>query len=337
MRSALVLLVATVVIMLGVLEGVTRWVFADVVSASDMTSFFGKRWHAYHEGPLNSLGFRERELRPKRPDVQRVVVVGDSFTYGQGIAREERLTERLDAALGVAVEVHNFGRYGANYPEHVGIMATALDVAEPDFVILQWYTNDVQPPDAPSAPPPGWSSLAGPLHPYVNPHSALYFLANTAFKRVQRAVGLAPTFDDQFAPFRDPETPEAGAARERLERVLDIALHSGTSHGIILWPSIGDRVRQDDFMSEDALIVQVLEVCQDRSLPCLDLRPALRGVPLDQSLAANPFDNHPNARANAHAATATAEWLREQLRQIPIPDTNARATGDGAAHATLAR
>lgn len=326
MRSALLLLLATLVIMLGVLEGATRWIFADVTSTADGTSFFGKRWLRHYEGPLNAHGFREREIEAKPSGVLRVVVVGDSFTYGQGIAREDRLTERLDAALGPAVEVYNFGIYGANYPEHLTIMATAIDVAEPDFVVLQWYTNDMQPPEIQRD---GGFYLAGPLHPYINPHSALYFLANTAFMRVQRAVGLAPTFGDQFAPFRDPASAEARDARARLEQVLDIARDATTPHGIILWPSVGLQVRLDDFMGEEALIAQVLDICHDRSLPCLDLRPALREVPLDESLTVNQFDTHPNALANRYAAEATAGWLRQQLPTVPgsAPGSDARAGG----------
>lgn len=316
MRSALLLFLTTLVIMLGVLEGATRWIFADVTSTADGTSFFGKRWLRQYEGPLNAHGFREREIEAKPPGVLRVVVVGDSFTYGQGIAREARLTERLDAALGPDVEVYNFGIYGANYPEHSTSMATAIEVAEPDFVILQWYTNDMQPPDDQS---PGASHLAGPLHPHINPHSALYFLANTAFRRVQRAVGSAPTFDDQFAPFHDPKSAEARDARARLEQVLDVAREAARPHGMILWPSVGLRVRLDDFMGEEALFTQVLDVCRDRSLPCLDLRPALRDVPIDESLTVNQFDSHPNALANRYAAEATAGWLRQLLPSVPGP------------------
>src|ERR1700729_2926005 len=33
--------------------------------------------------PVNSLGFREREIGPKRPDQYRIIVIGDSYTWGQ--------------------------------------------------------------------------------------------------------------------------------------------------------------------------------------------------------------------------------------------------------------
>src|SRR3954452_21274375 len=33
----------------------------------------------------NSLGMREREIPPRRPGEQRVLAIGDSFTYGAGV------------------------------------------------------------------------------------------------------------------------------------------------------------------------------------------------------------------------------------------------------------
>jgi|GEM_PF-2559489 len=147
MRSALLLLLTTLVSMLGVREASSRWIFADVTSTADSTSCFGKRWLEHDEGPLDARGFREREIEAEPPGVLRGGVVGASFTYGQGIAREDRLTERLDAALGPEVDVYHFGQYGANYPELATITATAIEVADQDFVVLQWYANDIRPPD----------------------------------------------------------------------------------------------------------------------------------------------------------------------------------------------
>ena len=38
----------------------------------------------------NGLGFRDREIPPKSASRYRIVVVGDSFTWGQGIEEPER-------------------------------------------------------------------------------------------------------------------------------------------------------------------------------------------------------------------------------------------------------
>ena len=84
----------------------------------------------------NNLGFRDRDVPPKTPDRFRIVVVGDSFTWGQGIEESERFSNLLEQALGSRYEVFNFGQPGNNMPEHLEVLAKALTVS-PDFVLLQ--------------------------------------------------------------------------------------------------------------------------------------------------------------------------------------------------------
>ena len=46
----------------------------------------------------NSLRFRDAEFGPKRPGVRRVMVLGDSFTEGQGVKEPDTLRARARAA-----------------------------------------------------------------------------------------------------------------------------------------------------------------------------------------------------------------------------------------------
>jgi hypothetical protein len=65
---------------------------------------------------LNSWGFRDKErtIKKANPDIKRVLVIGPSNIYGQGVTNlEERLTERLEKKLNESsatkYEVINFG------------------------------------------------------------------------------------------------------------------------------------------------------------------------------------------------------------------------------------
>ncbi len=52
--------------------------------------------------PFNALGFRERPPGPEiyAPDVMRILFLGDSFTFGDGIERgEDRFTDLIEARL----------------------------------------------------------------------------------------------------------------------------------------------------------------------------------------------------------------------------------------------
>lgn len=313
MRAALAITILAVVATLGVLEAGVRWLYADIGSTADNTSYFARRWQAESEGVRNSLGFREREMTAKEGDRVRIAVVGDSLTYGQGLRLEDRLTARLDVALGDQIDVLNFGVPGANYDRHQSIMATAVEAADPDLVVLQWYINDVQPP---GEQPPRARNLGGPFHRFAQPHSAVYFLANRGFAQIQHNLGLVPSQVDYFDRFADPAGEPAIAARARLEAVLDEVAAAGVPHGIALWPSMTDR--DTSFMTYDGLFAQVLEVCETRRLPCLDLRPRLRALPADTPLIVSPYDAHPSAAANQAAAEALRDWL---IDDVGLPPT----------------
>ena len=91
----------------------------------------------------NALGFRERRLPgPKAPGTRRIVVVGDSFTYGYGVEEDEAYPRVLEGLL-PGVEVVNLGvpatcplDYAANF-EDVG------RAYEPDLVLVGLMANDV--------------------------------------------------------------------------------------------------------------------------------------------------------------------------------------------------
>lgn len=304
MRAGLVILAVTVALMLGLMELTTRWVFADIGSTADNTSYFAERWRAAEGGGVNALGMREREIEPKAEGVTRIAFVGDSVTYGQGVRRDERYTERLAAALGPGFEVLNFGVPGANYEQHETTIERAITEANPDVLIVQWLFNDVQPIG--ERRPRSWR-LAGPLHYFVQPYSALYFMANRAFGQLQADLGLAPDDRAYFARFADPDGAPAIGARRRLEDMLDRMAETGLPQGLILWPT----------PNYDSLIDQVLDVCAARALPCLDLRPAMAEVPADQSLAVSIYDAHPSAIAHQYAAVAIRPWLLDLIGAAP--------------------
>jgi hypothetical protein len=113
-------------------EYVARFVFRDAHSSGQAGDFVA----VPGGGPAivtNQLGFREREIPPASPDRYRIAVVGDSFTWGQGIEAGERFSNLIEGSLGPRHEVFNFGRPGNNMPEHLDVLGEALRVA-PDFI-----------------------------------------------------------------------------------------------------------------------------------------------------------------------------------------------------------
>jgi hypothetical protein len=317
----LLLLAASVAGALLLLEFAVRLIYADITTTGDHTSYFVRRWYAAHPPLKNHLGFREREFAPApAPDVYRIAVVGDSFTYGQGILEDERLTNRMEQALNEKdanhFEVLNFGRPGANYEANTRNAEIALREAHPDFVLLAWFVNDV---DDPNDPPPRAWRLASKLHFLINPRSALYFIANDGWWRLQD-WWRPPTRPGYYDRYRDPVSPLAVAARERLHRLVRTVENAGVPFGFILWPGVSSAGSRGG-SSEDFLIDQMLRECAERGWRCLDLRPALARAPAGASLVVNRFDGHPNALANALATRAVLDGFDE----IWLPAAHAKA------------
>lgn len=104
------------------------------------------------DGPtrINSQGFRDREFeRARPPGVFRIVVVGDSVTYGRRDEPHETYPKHLERQLnerstGLCFEVLNLGVHGYNVTriaERLRILGLAF---QPDLVLYGYVLNDPQ-------------------------------------------------------------------------------------------------------------------------------------------------------------------------------------------------
>jgi hypothetical protein len=93
----------------------------------------------------NSRGVRGGTEYPagRRPGLRRVVVVGDSFTFGEGVGDDETFPSRLQARLGTGVEVINLGIHGYGHDQMLIHLREEGIRYEPDLVVLGYYADDV--------------------------------------------------------------------------------------------------------------------------------------------------------------------------------------------------
>ncbi|UCG48854.1 MAG: hypothetical protein JSU94_03550 [Phycisphaerales bacterium] len=111
----------------------------------------GKLYTWGHEVVNNRYGFREREFAVPKPEACfRVMVLGDSFTWGAGLPVEQRYTNVLESLLGQAypgrqIEVLNFGTPGGPTVGERDILRAMKDAVGPDVVVVGFCLNDTQP------------------------------------------------------------------------------------------------------------------------------------------------------------------------------------------------
>ena len=275
-----------------------RFVFRNVRSSGNTGDFIGRRGG----GPpiaVNSLGFRDREVPPKG-DRFRIAVVGDSFTWGQGIEAGERFSNLLEGFLGPKYEVFNFGIPGDNLPEHLMVLERALPTS-PDFVLLQLYINDFETPrmERPSSYP----LLPGSMNDQLIASSLLYDLLSNQWNQLQAALGISETYPEYMAAhLRNPASPDSQEAFGMLRQFIENCRKAHVGVGIVLFPAPDAMGPHGANYPFGYLHDRVRQVCTDERAPYLDLLPAFSSYANPRSMWVTPFDAHPNAMANKRAA-----------------------------------
>jgi hypothetical protein len=88
----------------------------------------------------NRLGFRGPDFPIHRtPGLKRILVFGNSFTYGWGVDFEQtwpHLLEQELSAAGTSAEIANLSRAGTNGMEMKGIVERSIALLKPDLIII---------------------------------------------------------------------------------------------------------------------------------------------------------------------------------------------------------
>ena len=102
----------------------------------------------------NKYLFREREFEtPKPKGVYRIMVLGDSLTWGSGLKPEERYSGLLEVYLNNEFphkhfEVLNFSRRGIPTTRERDILKEYQAIVQPDLILVGFCSNDTQPRSA---------------------------------------------------------------------------------------------------------------------------------------------------------------------------------------------
>lgn len=129
---------------------------------------------------------------PKAPGVQRIMVMGDSITWGQGVRRwEDTYPPKTLAALnadGTRYDMAVYAYAGKEIDNHLATIEKAIPEVNPDIVVYQWYNNDVEISKAgrPRSQR-AWRSL--PWHEALRRWSYLYFVLDFALDARLPAAG----------------------------------------------------------------------------------------------------------------------------------------------------
>jgi hypothetical protein len=117
-------------------------------------------WFAGVPVHINALGFRDRRdyALDKPPNTFRILVLGDSVTFGHGTLDDTTYPYLLEQRLrgwrpDVNWEVWNLGVPGYNTRQELDYLKEIGPRAQPDVVVVGFYPNDFTGRNAPQPPP----------------------------------------------------------------------------------------------------------------------------------------------------------------------------------------
>lgn len=252
----------------------------------------------------NADGFRDREFGPRRPGMARVLAVGDSFTFGDGIERVEatwpRVLEAELARRGVACEVLNLGVPGTNTAYQRDLLRRDLPRLRPDGVVLGFVLNDPEPPGANRTAIP--QRLYRPLLPLAGLDARLtralhsYAWARGKKNQILERLGGKETYADYVASLYRPGAAWVAWERDARELVSLVRARGGFVV-VAVFPLFADFERHA-FRHEAN---RAAAVFRSAGAEVVDLFPALATRPA-RELAVSPSDAHPNEQAHATVA-----------------------------------
>jgi len=287
-------------------------IFYDGSDSLNMTNV-SKRWTARHV-QRNEEGFRD--ARPLTPHVEdgrkRILFVGDSFTFGQGVANPaDRFGDRIGAALEQArpgrYVVANAGVSGYSTVQIAPMVAEALGRKyEMKYVVYTICLNDI---DGFYADVNQLYQTMEPRRPTVFLFRDTYFLNLLYFHAQQYTIPELRMYDALLRQWY------AGAEWRRMQESLQSLQATCRNAGVELRVAVFPMVHLlgPSYPLRD-IHRQITDFCTSQGIRTLDLEPALTPHVHD-GLRASVFDVHPSAVAHRLAADAMRESLLDDLFQ----------------------
>ncbi len=266
-----------------------------------------------HAVRRNSLGLRGAELPTPRPaHLRRVLVIGDSFTFGLGVA-DDRLPfpALLDRRLRRrSVQVVNGGIPGSLTGDWGALWRRAGARIDPDVVVAVFFLRDGTRLET----IPHFFDEIREGVTKRNEASRLYRVSNLYrwIRDIQAREWIAETYTDALteAYLGPPErTGEWRRAQRNLLDLRDMVEQHGAVFGLAVFPVLVELDESYPFQSVTDLL---LDFARENDIPAHDLLPAFRGRDAPE-LWVSAVDQHPNAKGHRIAADSLQPFVEELL------------------------
>ena len=267
---------------------------------------------------INSRGLREEEYPLEKPEgVYRILVLGDSVTFGENVAAEESFPEQMQLLLNEVrtepkVEVLNAGVRGYNtYQELLMLKEVGLPY-DLDLVIVCYVVNDADP----------FSNQAGLINPkykrlialkeFVKQHSYLYAFLNRLFVLAKTRTKPGNVEETTLGHFSEDD-PGWLASYASLDEIKQVTGARGVRFILAVMPQLKGLKAGDAYPERNQRIHdRILNAGRELGIDTVDLLPALQGHD-PEDLKIFPHDAlHPNPLGHRLMAEKLSGHIRAE-------------------------
>lgn len=309
-------------------------IFYPEIEAPQIPDDVSGSWSWGHLVRNNKFGFRERSFtNPKSAAVCRIVVLGDSFTKGNGLAEKERFTYLVEQQLNrnfpdKNIEVISLAQSGISTLTQRDYLQNFSALLRPDLIVVGFVLNDPQPKD---------QNYSIEREQFIEKYGrqldqALTLLVKAKLPKTAKIsqealynflefAQIIPSWEVALQRVYQPDSAEWQTFLEALQEIKDI------SDGLNLPPPIFAVLNQDIYLDYPTSYID-----QSESLP-LHLRwyhqaeqaaaeigfrtynheqEFIEQLSRDE-IPVNILDNHPSARVNQIYAQKLSDFITQDL------------------------
>jgi len=256
---------------------------------------------------INSQGLRDGEYpQVKPPHVYRILMLGDSTTFGWGVREEDTSAKFLERKLNAHLpsqydkaEVINAGVGNYDTVQEVTYYETRGRNFHPDLVILMFFINDPEP-------------VPVEKKGFLMDNSYLLAFSINRFDEILRFMGLRPDWRQYYKSLYNDHRPGFQACKQALGDFATSTRNDGASALVAILPEL-HRINGDSypFKAEHQKIKDILAV---EHVPVVELIDGLKDHGPEEELWVTPKDSHPDAKANDLISDQLEKWILANLK-----------------------
>jgi lysophospholipase L1-like esterase len=245
---------------------------------------------------INSDGFRDQEYPVERTNKYRIVVLGDSLTFGWGVEQDKTYEHLLEEMLSESrpTEMINTGHGNYNTSQQVALFKEKGLKYNPDKVVVFYFINDAEVTPVRS----DWL--------WVSRLRSVTFLWSRMRGLLSRGSS-GQTFESFYSDLYEDDQPGFIAMKDAFIDLRGITEQRGIELQVIMIPELHNLVEYP-FAPEYEKVRKFLE---SNDIAVMDLTESFAGYEDAAGLWVAPDDAHPNAKAHKMIAEYSLQFLRQ--------------------------